>query len=330
MMTTRDPDPDTLAPTEPGNPYPDETISLNAMPEECPLLILPYGLLSEKILHLVKEKRREKRERRIDFLIKETLNVNLTQCFERIYHLGKLDPRNSIIPIIRKSRELRSKRTMRKLVNDYEIPAIYLEEMYQRQLQGPKIETGDWIKFNNNGVTEWGVVNYPFGKSRLDVSLVKSRVIGSYYGEPCPQFHQWKRDRNKHVIKKELSAWKCEKVGHDTIEWRKLRKKCIVDYNANIRKRLEIWKNKLEPIINQLEADRIKSFKKIWYTMSINFLDKEVWKSIKKNDNDIRQYATMLLMDNSYLLINHVWRWRPSSSVERLKEIVLENGVLDD
>lgn len=328
MMTTRDPDPDALAPTEPGNPYPDETISLNAMPEECPLLILPYGLLSEKILHLVKQKRREKRERRIDFLIEKTLNVNLTQCFERIYHLGKLDPRNSIIPNIRKSCELRSKRTMRKLVNDYEIPAIYLEEMYQRQLQGPKVKTGDWIKFNSNGVTEWGVVNYPFGKSRLDVSLVKSRVIGSYYGEPCPQFHRWKRDRDNHVIKKELSAWKCEKVGHDTIEWMELRKKCINDYNANIRKRLEIWENKLEPIINQLGADIIdtrsyKKYKKIWYTMSINFLDKEVWKSIKKNDNDKDN-------DNSYLLINHVWRWRPSSSVERLKEIVLENGVLDD
>ena len=59
--------------------------------------------------------------------------------------------------------------------------------------------------------------------------------------------------------------------------------------------------------------------------MSINFLDKEVWKSIKKNDNDKDKDN-----DNSYLLINHVWRWRPSSSVERLKKIVLENGVLDD
>ena len=159
--------------TEPGNPFPDETDSFAAMPSESPMQILDYGLLSEMILPLIIVKRREKREQRKEFLIKKTLNVNLIQCFRELYRLSQLDPWKAIIPNL-KSYHMSNKKNMIKLIDDCEIPLIYLEETYQKQLQGPpKIEAGDWVKFADTCGDAWGVVQRVLGKKNLFVQMVQ-------------------------------------------------------------------------------------------------------------------------------------------------------------
>jgi len=322
--------------TEPGNPFPDETDSFAAMPPESPMQILSYGLLSEMILPLIKVKRREKREQRKEFLIKKTLNVNLRRCFEELYRLSKLDPRNELIPNL-KSYHMNNKKNMMKLVDDCEIPLIYLEETYQKQLQGPlKLEIGDWVECKG----QYGVVTcIGLGRSDVFVKLVKqvntSWHDGTYYNYPI--FHRWERVREGgNPRSKEMSRWECKKIGHDTPEWIRLRSRMIVDYNKNCTKRTSIWNDKLLPIISQNlidvrpapEYDSIVGCcKQIWFTMGINFLDKEVWKSIKENKKD-----------NSYIVRHHLsWCWgllqwyaeSPQVMLRYLRNIVLRDGILD-
>ena len=326
--------------SEPGNPFPDETESFAQMPTSCPLHILPYGILSEKILPLIKVKRRENREQRKEFLIKKTLNVNLIMCFEELYRLSQLDPCNSILH--RRVNTSATKQTMKKLVDECDIPLIYLEEAYQKQLQGPpKLEVGDWVKcvawppatcsFAGQPCDDvWGVVNRVLGKKNLLVSMVKTHICP--YGKNYPLFHRWQRDWMEHRIKKQVSIWKCEKVGHDTREWIHLRKKMIADYNKSLTRRQSVWDDILEPVIQMVTsaATMPRGYKTIWFTMAINVLDKEVWKSI-----------TDTKMDNSYVVRHNLW-WcfrgdahrRPLPPTRRLlltslRDIVLGEGILD-
>ena len=53
------------------DPYPNETKSINEMPDECPVKYLTYGVLTEKILPLVTENRRKSQKERREFLIKK-------------------------------------------------------------------------------------------------------------------------------------------------------------------------------------------------------------------------------------------------------------------
>ena len=323
--------------SEPGNPYPDETNSLNSLPLSCPINILPYGLLTEVIIPLIKVKRREERGKRIDFLIKKTLKVNLVLCFEEIFRLSRLYPKDSLIPKLRNTYELHNKQSMRQLVTDCEIPTIYLEEMYQKQLQGPpKLEVGDWVKFYHGGGRgwrgrgdTWGVIQRIIGKNDVEISLVKKRFCKSTNYQGQPLFHRWERGYGQQIVKQKISMWKCEKVGHDTMEWKKLRSKLINDYNENCRKRNDIWVTKLVPLIRQTGGDLqdVERLKRIWFTMRVNFLDKDVWESIKDN-----------LKDNSYLVRTHLYwcfdydMWGEEileGNFNRLKGLVLENGILD-
>jgi len=309
--------------SEPGNPYPDETDSFAQMPPSCPLHILPYGMLSDKILPLIKIKRREHREQRKEFLINKTLNVNLILCFKELYRLSKLDPQNAIIhkPVNTSD----TKQTMKQLVDDCDIPLIYLEEAYKKQLQGPpKIEVGDWVRFAELSQEcycyGWGVVQRVLGSKNLFVAMIMSRRSEDYTDYPI--FNRWKRDWCRSVIKKKVSIWKCEKVGHDTPEWLRLRNKVIADYNNSLAQRKLIWNDRLESVIQQRGEPGGSSggYRSIWFTMDINVLDKEVWKSI-----------TGTKKDNSHIIQHHLW-WcfrRSYPILTGLKNIILEEGILD-
>ena len=115
-----------------------------------------------------------------------------------------------------------------------DIPLIYLEETYQKQLQGPlKLEIGDWVECKG----EYGVVTcIGLGRSEVFVKLVKqvntSGYDGTYYNYPV--FHRWERDYSGNPRSKEMSRWECKKIGHDTPEWVKLRTKMIRDYNDEL------------------------------------------------------------------------------------------------
>ena len=70
----------------------EEALSFQAMPEDCPMHYLDFGLLTELILPLVKINRRDKREQRKEYLVKKTLNVILRQCIRELYNLSVLYP----------------------------------------------------------------------------------------------------------------------------------------------------------------------------------------------------------------------------------------------
>ena len=276
--------------TEPGNPFPDETDSFAAMPPESPMHILPYGILSDMILPLIKVKRREKREQRKEFLIKKTLNVNLKMCLEELYRLSKLYPRKEMIPNL-KSYHMNNKRNMMRLIDDCEIPLIYLEETYQKQLQGPpKLEIGDWVECPSYSGGHYGIViSAPGKRGDITVRLVKQVrwwFEGTYYNYPV--FHRW--ERNSHPCRsKQMSRWTCKKIGHDTQEWVRLRNKIIIDHDKDVATRTSIWKDKLLPTILQCHfpednAYLRERYKAIWYNMDVNLLDKSIWESMEEDN----------------------------------------------
>ena len=55
------------------NPYPNETKSINNLPQDCPLLELEYGILTEKIGPIVQQIRRKKHWDRMDFILEQLM-----------------------------------------------------------------------------------------------------------------------------------------------------------------------------------------------------------------------------------------------------------------
>ena len=137
------------------NPYPDETLSLDALPEGCPLKDIPYGLISEIIGPLVKQKRRDLRENRKDFLIKKTKNDILNMCLIDIHNQSR-----SVLNLRGQLTKLASKRGIKQLIDHYEIPLIYLEEAYQKQQNPPKLEVNDWVKCTQPSPKSYGRIHY--------------------------------------------------------------------------------------------------------------------------------------------------------------------------
>jgi len=132
------------------NPYPDETVSLKAMPPTCPLLLLPYGLLSEKITPLVQQERRSIREDRRRALIEEISMGRLNDLLAELYKRATMDPYNSIWGNYSwKDRE--SKATIDRFMCRADVPPFFLEETLQEQHREivpseHDIVLGDWVK----------------------------------------------------------------------------------------------------------------------------------------------------------------------------------------
>ena len=55
------------------NPYPNETKSINNLPQDCPLLELEYGILTEQIGPIVQQIRRKKHWDRMDFILEQLM-----------------------------------------------------------------------------------------------------------------------------------------------------------------------------------------------------------------------------------------------------------------
>ena len=317
--------------SEPGNPFPDETDSFAAMPPKSPMHILPYGLLSDMILPLIKMKRREKREQRKEFLIKKTLNVNLKTCFGELRRLSKLYPWKALIPSLR-SYHMNSKKNMMKLVDNYDIPLIYLEDMYQKQLQGPpKLEIGDWVECKG----QYGVVTcIGIGRSEVFVKLVKHHLVA---GKHLPTFHRWERDYSGNPLSKQMSRWECKKIGHDTPEWVKLRKKMIEDWNKNLTTRASIWNDKLVPAITEAVLASaaagsgrdiiLERYKDVWMKMHVNVLNKRVWESMSEAWSEVRRTRSGCYLKDLYY--PRTILWHSEDHIMNLRSIILGYDILD-
>ena len=65
--------PEVIRESTSNNPYPDETKSINNLPQDCPLLELDYGILTEQIGPIVQQIRRKKYCDRMDFIFEQLM-----------------------------------------------------------------------------------------------------------------------------------------------------------------------------------------------------------------------------------------------------------------
>lgn len=146
------------------DPYPDETLSLKEMPEECPLKFLEYGIMSEKIVGEVAQLRKKSQKKRREFLI---MKVNNSLLKER---QRSFVPRSISLGFtyeeVKNWRFLGSnKAQILKWFTRNEIPLIYLEELYQMQENGPEsLVKNDYIVLNKYN-KEYGRISGVIGKT---------------------------------------------------------------------------------------------------------------------------------------------------------------------
>ena len=210
-----------------------------------------------------------------------------------------------------------------KFVDTHKIPLIYLEEAYQKQLDGPpKFVVDDWVKCNNH----YGVVTHVYGKSTIRIKLVKKYVNED---QSTPMFHKWLRDYRNHIQVKLCSVWECQKIGHDTHEWKHLRAKLIQDYNDNLSRRKELWE-KMEPkLIYHSVMDNphrsnevVRRYRMTWLQMKVNVLDKSMWENLKPRKNDNPPHLHCLWW---YTYIGNTI----GANLKHLRDTVLDLGILD-
>ena len=305
----------------------DEALSFQAMPNDCPIHYLDFGILTNVIAPQVQKNRRDTRELRKEFLINKILNVNLKMCFHDLYKLSRMYPRYSVINKLR-CYEMNNKKSMMKLADDHEIPLIYLEDAYEKQLGGhTSFSVDDWIKCKNN----YGVITHVYGKT-LRVKLVRTTFYYSETGEKIivPMFHRWSRDSRNCSEIRLCSVWETKKIGHETDEWRHLRNKLVKDYNADLEKRKELW-TRMEPqLIQQCVIDRplrsretLRSYHLTWFQMRVNVLDKSLWENLKplRQNNPTNIHSLFWYSNHSI----------PSTgaNLATLRYTVLELGILD-
>jgi len=306
----------------------DEALSFQAMPDECPIQYLDFGILTNLIAPQVQKKRRDMRELRKGFLIKNILNVNLKLCFHELYKLSRMyPPRYSVINKLR-CYEMKNKEEMMKLVNTHEIPLIYLEEAYEKQLGGhTSFSVDDWIHCKNN----YGVVTHDYGKT-LRVKLVRTTFYYSESGEKIivPMFHRFKRDYRNNVEIRLCSVWETKKIGHERDEWKHLRHNLIKQYNENLEERKELWERMKPRLIQQCVLDRplrsretLRSYNLTFFQMRVNVLDKSMWLSLKplRRDNPTNIQSLFWYSEHSMPTTG--------ANLETLRDTVLEMGLLD-
>ena len=305
----------------------DETLSFQAMPDECPIHYLDFGIITNVIAPQVQKNRRDMRELRKEFLIKNILNVNLKMCFHELYKLSRLYPRYSVINKLR-CYEMNNKKSMMKLVDTHEIPLIYLEEAYEKQLGGhTSFSVDDWIHCKNN----YGVVTHLYGKT-LRVKLVRTTFYYSESGEKIivPMFHRFKRDFSNRVEIKLCSVWETKKIGHETDEWRHLRNKLVKDYNENLEKRKLLWERMKPRLIQHSVIDSplrsretLRSYHLTWFQMRVNVLDKSMWLSLKplRQNNPTNIHSLFWYSEHSMPTTG--------ANLMTLRQTVLELGILD-
>ena len=125
------------------NPYPEETISRNALPKDSPLHQLSYGLLTEKLLPRIKTSIRKKRKSDIEFYIKNTNNHLLNIAFNDILRDAKA-LQTYKTKDWRVGNRTKKGRIEFMLKND--ISLNYIREAFCRQIIGPfKFKSGNLI-----------------------------------------------------------------------------------------------------------------------------------------------------------------------------------------
>ena len=246
-----------IAQTTMYDPFPQETLSFNALPEDCPVKFLDYGIMTEQIQNKVIVSRNEHRNKEKDVLVKKLQLRHLKECLYELDRLGRLDPSNAIIDLFKKKYLVGSKKKMIKFLDSNFVPLVYLEEALDKQKRGHiQYEIGDRVRYKRNDkVYMYGIISHIIGSSSNKEYQVDNVKQLSYLNENgiykfYPNFSEIAYSYNKVPHNKWVSGWDLEFMGKENEASIKLREKLEKDKEENIRIRGEVWK-KLKPHLLQ-------------------------------------------------------------------------------
>ena len=321
------------------DPYPEETNSFKCLPKECPVHFLDYGLLSEKIQPLVQKNRQRVREERLCFLVKKLSVSNLVQCM------------SPFIPEIdRGSAWTKVRSGLLARVNNYKVPLIYLEEMYQKQVTNTlhDFKIGDWVCVDkrsnwtdNHGVfvpdNQFGIVREVKGKTaiRLMVDLVDTRswsVDGVY--KTYPVFHRMRTVRRLCLT----DIWRCRTIGKETVGWSALREKMAKDDHIKKERKEWLWEHKIRPFIPAAPGCLCGSscsgisawfynsnhqFRSLWMNPQLNTLSRDFWKGIGSHAAQCPDFIAPVLVSDPYFSCHR-------DVILCMRRFILDNNILEN
>ena len=239
------------------DPHPQETISFDALPEDCPLMFLEYGLMTEMIQDKVIVSRHKNRNVEKDALFKKLELRHLKDCLYELDRLGRLDPSNAIIDLFKKKSLVSSKKKIKTYLDTNFVPLVYLEEALEKQKRGHiQYEIGDRVKYKRNDkVYIYGIISHIIGSGSNKEYQVDNVKQLSYLNENgiykfYPNFSEMDYSYNKVPHNKWVSGWDLEFMGKENEASRRLRQKLEDDKEKNIAIRHEVWKT-LEPHLLQ-------------------------------------------------------------------------------
>ena len=239
------------------DPHPQETISFDALPEDCPIKFLEYGLMTEMIQDKVIVSRHKNRNVEKDALFKKLELRHLKDCLYELDRLGRLDPSNAIVDLFKKKYLVGSKKKIKNYLDNNFVPLVYLEEALEKQKRGHiQYEIGDRVKYKRNDkVYIYGIISHIIGRGSNKEYQVDNVKQLSYLNENgiykfYPNFSEMSYSYSTIPYNKWVSGWDLEFMGKETEASRRLRQKLEDDKEKNIAKRGEVWKT-LEPHLLQ-------------------------------------------------------------------------------
>ena len=214
------------------DPHPQETISFDALPEDCPLNFLEYGLMTEMIQDKVIVSRHKNRNVEKDALFKKLELRHLKECLYELDRLGRLDPSNAIVDLFKKKYLVSSKKKIKTYLDTNFVPLVYLEEALEKQKRGHiQYEIGDRVKYKRNDkVYIYGIISHIIGRGsnkEYQVDNVKQLLYLNENGiyKFYPNFSEMSYSYNKVPHNKWVSGWDLEFMGKENEASIKLRQK---------------------------------------------------------------------------------------------------------
>lgn len=250
--------------------YPQETVSMNALPEDCPLKLLDYGILTELIQDNVISSRRKFWTMKKDDLVKKLELKHLKNCLYELDRLGKSDPSIKFIDLYRKKSLVSTKGKIKTYLDTNFVPLVYLEEALDIQKRGHcNYEIGDRVKIKRDQSKrregDYGIISSITGSGRTkeyQVDLVENcsylEEDGKYefYPNFLEMYIKPSGPYSGQVTFKCNSGWDLEFVGKENEASQRLRQKFKEDNEESHRRRQVVWE-KLQPYILEEYIERI-------------------------------------------------------------------------
>lgn len=201
-------------------------VGWQTMSSNSPIRFLDYDIII--ILEdLVKRKRRELRNNRIQFIIRNTRNIIIERTLRNLHRLGLNDPINSVLNLENMSSKLSTKKGMIDIINKFDLPLVYLEDAYNKHLEGPpRFKPGDRVQLINTcdhpscfiviQVDHKHVYGY-------EVRYIRDKILGpmNYYDRNHPYKlgvltrTDWEHYNGKTRVSKRLDPWYIRKIGEE-------------------------------------------------------------------------------------------------------------------